>query len=536
MKIAYLGHAGFYVETQKSIVIMDPWVSPNGAFDSAWFQFPKNAHMLNFILENFENSSKKKYIYVSHEHKDHFDINFFTTLKNRNFSILTPNFKRSIVNETLLSLKYKCDGIVLLDYDQQWDLEDGWIRLFIMDNEIDCDSAILVKADGETFLNINDCKLHERLNKINAQYGPIDVFTGQFSGAIWHPVCYDLSLEEYQRISLQKKLNKFSIVTKSIQSLKPKVYLPSAGPPCFLDPTLIHLNFEKINIFPHAPEFIAYLNERIDLNTTHIPEIMPGDVYDVSPGAFSYLTPHRIAENNTKEYILEYAKQYKDYFAFREAEHKRVDPKIVFEKLRAELENKLAQLHGIHEKANAPLYWGISEYKNCWYKVDFAQKKISIVQDIDEPENFWSIHAPAWQVNKVLTKEMNWPDFVLTFRVRLKRVPDVYNTVIHGFISIDACELPRFSQLMRHYHENKNERITVEYNGKAYSILRWCPHLGGDLSKGWADDNGCWVCPRHQWHFNLLNNGKCLTSNDTIDATCLGNIEDCPEHPPSSKV
>ena len=34
MQITYLGHAGFCVETSRSIVVMDPWVSPTGAFDS----------------------------------------------------------------------------------------------------------------------------------------------------------------------------------------------------------------------------------------------------------------------------------------------------------------------------------------------------------------------------------------------------------------------------------------------------------------------------------------------------------------------
>lgn len=40
MQITYLGHAGFCVETSRSIVVRDPWVSPTGAFDSAWYQFP----------------------------------------------------------------------------------------------------------------------------------------------------------------------------------------------------------------------------------------------------------------------------------------------------------------------------------------------------------------------------------------------------------------------------------------------------------------------------------------------------------------
>lgn len=81
MRITYLGHAGFYVESEATIIIMDPWLSRYGAFDSAWFQFPRNSHMIDYVLQHFESSPKDKYIYISHEHKDHFDIEFLKMLK-----------------------------------------------------------------------------------------------------------------------------------------------------------------------------------------------------------------------------------------------------------------------------------------------------------------------------------------------------------------------------------------------------------------------------------------------------------------------
>ena len=88
MEITYLGHAGFYVETEATVIIMDPWLSRYGAFDSSWFQYPPNAHMAAIVLEQFEASSKDKYIYISHEHKDHFDIEFLKSIQTRNFKII----------------------------------------------------------------------------------------------------------------------------------------------------------------------------------------------------------------------------------------------------------------------------------------------------------------------------------------------------------------------------------------------------------------------------------------------------------------
>src|SRR5690606_28020514 len=97
------------------------------------------------------------------------------------------------------------------------------------------------------------------------------------------------------------------------------------------------------------------------------------------------------------------------------------------------------------------------------------------------------------------------------------RRPDLYDIAAHGFIALEHCELERYYKLLEQFDSNKDERITVECEGVQYSILRWCPHLGGDLREGWLD-NGSWVCPRHQWHFELKKRGRCPLSKVTIDA------------------
>ena len=74
MNILYLGHAGFLIENENTIIITDPWITP-GTFDKAWFQYPRNEHVKNIILDKL-NSNKEIYIYISHEHMDHFDPTF----------------------------------------------------------------------------------------------------------------------------------------------------------------------------------------------------------------------------------------------------------------------------------------------------------------------------------------------------------------------------------------------------------------------------------------------------------------------------
>src|SRR2546423_1088590 len=117
MEIMYLGHAGFCVETEKTIVIMDPWLSPMGAFDGAWFQFPKNFHLAAYVQEKLNNNNKDRYIYISHEHKDHFDLNFLNSIENRDFTLIIANFRREELKRIFKD--YNCKKIIICNHGEE---------------------------------------------------------------------------------------------------------------------------------------------------------------------------------------------------------------------------------------------------------------------------------------------------------------------------------------------------------------------------------------------------------------------------------
>lgn len=522
MLITYLGHAGFCVETDSSIVLMDPWLSSSGAFDSSWFQYPKNHHLAESVQQTMESTSKEKYIYISHEHTDHFDLSFLQSLRSRDFTVILANFYRPVVRNALLSSNFVCKAIVNLNTEEEYLLPDGSIRLFLVDAEVDCDSAILLKSGTKSFLNLNDCKVHEKLGHIAETYGRVDVLTTQFSGAVWHPVCYEMSPERYEELSQKKNTIKCELTADAIATLKPSVYLPSAGPPCFLDPMLIEKNFEKVNIFPRARSLLNYLDKHCEGVPTIWPEVMPGDMLDVDTLQFVKLASDRPECKDFERYVRSYAEEYADHFKNRDIENKKVDPHKVFLALKKELVDKLSRLKLVNKDVTTLLYWKILEYPDAMYEIDFKHKKIDVVDKIADPQNFWSITAPAWQVEKVLTKQLDWPDFALTFRVKIKRNPDVYHILMHGFLALDAESLPRYCEVIKHFH-TKKERTIVEFEGKRYSVLRWCPHQGVDLSEGWIE-NGCLVCPRHRWQYDLRNQGQCIYNDESIDAICLDDL------------
>lgn len=516
VQITYLGHAGFCVETHASLVLMDPWLSPTGAFDSAWFQFPRNHHLAAWVQEKLQNTSKATYVYISHEHKDHFDPEFLDSLQSRNFTLIVPKFERPELLKRLRA--YRCNGLIACTDGQCVPIVGGYLQVFLDDAEMDRDSAILVCADGHSFLNINDCKIHDRLADIRSIAGPIDVFTAQFSGAVWHPTCYDYPRRTYEAIATRKVISKFESVARAIDTLKPAAYLTSAGPACFLDPALLHLNFERVNIFPRADRFIAYLHNRLPQASTVFSNPMPGDVYDVASKSFAFLTPVRVDETNATTVIREYAALYEGYFADRQRQYADVAPLDVYERLKGALAAKLERL-ALHERVKIPLYFRLSDHPAEMLRVNFPTKQIDLVDGLPA-EQHYMITAPSWEVMRVLEQRLTWEDFTLTFRMRLNRDPDVYHVVIHGFLMMEAEDMNRFCAKVLS-NEADETRTLFEIDGKRYSMHRFCPHQKADLTTAWVERGSLLTCPRHRWQFDLSNAGKCTTNDASICAFAI---------------
>ena len=160
MQITYLGHAGFLLETDRAILVTDPWLSPEGAFDSAWFQFPCNHDLAPFVREKLHDKGKKRFVYISHEHRDHFDEDFLKTLPTQELTFLVPHFQRDALRVHLGQLHP--EAMVLCVHGQEHPIPGGTVKLYLDDSGINRDSSILVKCDGQTFLNMNDCKLYDQ--------------------------------------------------------------------------------------------------------------------------------------------------------------------------------------------------------------------------------------------------------------------------------------------------------------------------------------------------------------------------------------
>ncbi len=515
MRITYLGHAGFVVESEKTLLVADPWLSSCGAFDGGWMQLPQNHHLAPMVREKLEHSPKERFLYVSHEHKDHFDPEFLLSLRCRDFTAVIPRFQRSALRDAFAT--YGCKRLVIFDDGDRITIPGGHLRFFLEDRGLNRDSSLLVAVDGMAFLDLNDCKIYDRALRIAAEEGPIDVLTGQYSGASWHPVCYAYDRKQYEAISRKKMFGKFEAVARVIEAVKPRIYLASAGPVCFLDPALQHINFEPINVFPRAPRFFQYLRRRLGAAKPQLVEPMPGDVLDVPSGTLASLGDERVDDPSFERYVNAYAQRAGALYRDREP----LPPweaGPLLEALREELERKLSRL-ALRARVALPLYAGLSELPGRFLRVDFQAGRVEAVDGMRD-ESRYTFEARARDLAPVLQRRLTWEEFLLSLRHRMSRTPDLYDPILHGFLAAEAEDLEAFCDSVLNV-QSHHERMVVRAGERRYSAHRYCPHQGADLTQAWVEGERYVICPRHRWQFDLENGGDCITNCSSIRARRL---------------
>ena len=167
------------------------------------------------------------------------------------------------------------------------------------------------------------------------------------------------------------------------------------------------------------------------------------------------------------------------------------------------------------------LEFSIDEIIDTSIFVNFDKKEITI-EDKNQTiaSSTYEISSSAGDIGRLLDEYLNWEDFMLSFRHKLKRTPDIYQVAINGFLTMEKEDVPEFIEnLMR--LQNQRERITVEVGGVLYSIDKFCPHQGSDLATHQIEDDRYLICPKHRWKFDLENEGKAVGLDASINAVDL---------------
>jgi UDP-MurNAc hydroxylase len=501
MRATALGHAGLKVETGGATLLIDPWFSPEGAFQASWFQYPDNSHLIQPPL--FEATA----IVISHEHLDHVDP-WFLSQVSPDVPVVVPRYPSPV-----LKRKIQQGGPREINEVPQWErteIAEGTTVFFVSEPPMNHDSAIVVEADGQTLLDLNDARLFPvQLREIKQKVGGgIDMFAFQGAGASWYPICYRYPKEQALEASRQKRLSKFGYCLRSMKIVDPVVGVPFAGPPAFLDPALYRHNAEaETGIFPDQEQVVTWLHGRGLANTL---VLLPGDVWDLEARAKNP-DPHwaEFSFEHRWEYLESYARRRRPYL--ENALSRYPEPsEPMWEQFRDYFERLLTMSQYFNERIGMRVGFDISGPDCGQWTVDFRPDSLGVYHGIEECNYLFSFES-RW-LPPLLDGSVPWEDFFLSLRFEAWRNPDVYNDHLLGLLkfaepkALDAVE--RFETTLA-----SDERITLHSEGRTYSVQRYCPHAGNDLlHTGEILPGNVLRCLAHHYEFDLTT-GRCLTGN-----------------------
>ncbi|HYO55368.1 Rieske (2Fe-2S) protein, partial [Archangium sp.] len=279
------------------------------------------------------------------------------------------------------------------------------------------------------------------------------------------------------------------------------------------------INLEPVSIFPRASELFIFLQHRLAGQTPRLIEPMPGDVLDVGIGDLVSLSPERVTDENVSQYLRTYATLQTRGFRGRRRNLMLEEVDRIHLRLREEMQHKL-DAFSLADRVMTTLYLGLIELPGQLIRVDFRSRRVEVVSEVRDLGRYTLI-ASAADIVRVLDRKLNWEDFLLSFRFRASRSPDVYDASLHNFLAAEVEDLRVMCDTML-ATESRKERTVVTVGGQRYAVNRYCPHQGADLREGWIEEGRYLVCPRHRWRFDLREGGLCSTNGCFIRAEPLG--------------
>jgi len=504
MRATSIGHAGILIETEYGSITCDPWFDP--AFFASWFVFPRNDQLSADLLSRIENAD---YLYISHLHGDHLDDSWLATHMSRDTTVLIPGFPTRELERHMRALGF--NNIIRTVDREELNLGGITVAIHVETSITDGpggDSSLMV-SDGQTRLfNQNDCRTTD-LDALR-QHGHVDLHWLQYSGAIWYPMVYEETPERMRELIDSKVDSQFTRSLKYVDEINAKAVVPSAGPPCFLDPELFQFNMitgDELSIFPDQMSFLSRLTAAGRNGLLAI----PGTEIEITPQGCT--VKHPITEANLQAIFtnkLDYLTQYQnDWTPWLEQAKASWHPPTtnLLQTLKAWWEPLLAMAPTLRSAVGANCLMRIG---NLEIIIDFPAGEIR--EFSNEPYRFRFEIQRELVETVVADRAVDWSNALfLSCRFRAWR-DGAFNEYLYNFFkSLSVERMRRAEAEARRKLDPPDGSEEIELGG--YIVERACPHRQADLSVFGEVEGQTLVCTLHGWRFDL-ESGECLTASD----------------------
>jgi UDP-MurNAc hydroxylase len=505
VRVTGVGHASLFVQTAAGSVLCDPWVRP--AYFASWFPFPDNSRL------DWDRLGKPDYLYVSHLHRDHFDTEWLSNRISKDVTVLLPDYPTGQLRDELEALGFR--RFVETTSGEPVDLDGLEVTIFALTSPTDGpigDSALLLYDGEHRVYNQNDARPSD-LGGV-AAHGHVDAHLLQFSGAIWYPMVYDLPDNAKRAFGSQKRARQFDRTIRYIDDLTATWVFPIAGPPCFLDDELWHLNDtrgDEANIFPDQRVFLDHMTE---LGRHNGRLLLPGSVADLA--ADDCPVAHPLSDDEVDRLFADKESYLRGY---QERERERIElerrswpaPETdLLSTLKEWFEPLLAQSDRIAAGVGGPLRIDLVGDGNGAgpsekLVIDFPAREVRRWDG--EKCRYW-FSAPRPLVERLVADRVNdWVNSLfLSCRFSAGRIGQ-YNEYVYTFFK--CLDEERLHYAEGWYAEQKPDAEDISLDG--WVVQRRCPHLKADLSRFGHVEDGVLTCQMHGWKWDLAS-GRCLTS------------------------
>jgi nitrite reductase/ring-hydroxylating ferredoxin subunit len=346
--------------------------------------------------------------------------------------------------------------------------------------------------------------------------GAIDLMGVQMSGASWHPVCYEYPPEERTRVDDLKRTAKFKAATRMVRMVRPRMVLPYAGPPCFLDTDLFEHNsrLHGPGIFPDQDEAVGWLRD-------HLPDqradyLLPGDAVDAhtlqidrDPHWAGFSLASSPAER--RGYLAQYATRRAPALRRVWEENPPPDPDSDLGTRFAEHLTSLGTLSAYFlARIGLTLRFEVLGPAGGTWDVHLGPDGVQVDLDGGDGPCEYRLRLESRWLACVVGGRTRWEELLLSLRFSARREPDRYNDYLVGLLKhADLAAL----RAVEEYEASRDpeETMPISVGGRRLEIGRYCPHAGEDLAETGVLVGDRLRCLGHNFEFDLAT-GECVNA------------------------
>ena len=409
MEVTYIGHAAMIMKSAAgATILMDPWLT-DPTYHGSWWHYPP-------LTIGVPDLPKIDYLYISHEHPDHFDPPTLEKM-DKDVAVVIANFERKRFRDRIAKLGF--GNITELDFNQDYRPPgaDFTLRLIKPDRAWD-DSAIVVRDAQDTFVNVNDCHLDDRTLSALGHEFDIDLAFLTFTGASQYPNCFDFSEESrLQRARDSKKAHVEEFVSWA-KLLRTKRAVPAAGNFALLAEDQLHLNDSN---------YVNTPGEAIEALRVGAPEIEglqmnPGDRWSESEGLVR-LKPAP-EWNKRIEEIQRLSGEVREQSQAQRDGEVPASPGLA-ERFRTYFDKLLSSDLETTRNIGITVWWQVEGPEGGDWFIDFSRDSDWVQFGVPRD---WNLRISMLDrlVEQGVSGTATWDNLVLSFRSRLSRRPDDY--------------------------------------------------------------------------------------------------------------